>query len=139
MDVADALSAEDTHAHALRDVDAGIKFPNMSQEEIETMIEMPHDDLEEEVPVEKFVRQWPDLATARAERYRKEVNSIRERFHEEPEDDMNMCSEYADEIFQYMTELEVCWFGLIPGWRGLTSIVGGHDARLQLHGRPTGH
>ena len=103
------------------------------------MIEMPHDDLEEEVPVEKFVRQWPDLATARAERCRKEVNSIRERFHEEPEDDMNMCSEYADEIFQYMTELEVRWFGLIPGWRGLTSIVGGHDACLQLYGCPTGH
>ncbi|KAJ3555694.1 hypothetical protein NM688_g2435 [Phlebia brevispora] len=78
-----------------------------SQEVVESMVEVQPDDVDDEVDEEeRLVRQWPDMATARAERYRKEVNNVRERFHEEPEDDENMCPEYADEIFQYMTELE---------------------------------
>ena len=89
------------------------QVPDSSQSEVESLVEIrPEEESEEseddfEEPEEKLVRQWPELATVRAERYRKEVNSIRERFHEEPEEDMNMCSEYADEIFQYMGDLEV--------------------------------
>lgn len=91
------------------EIDETQQVPNSSQAEVETMVEVHHEEPEDDVDLEgeKLVRQWPELATARAERYRKEVNNIREQFHEDPEDDMNMCSEYADEIFQYMTDLEV--------------------------------
>ncbi len=80
---------------------------NDSQEVVENMVEVVSPDVDDDVDVESFVRQWPELATARAQRYRKEVDMVRERFHEEAEEDLNMCPEYADEIFEYMGELEV--------------------------------
>lgn len=108
MDFEATSPVEDASASSFVEVEDVAKVSSLTREEVETMVGLPHEDAEEDLPEERLVRQWPDLATVRAERYRKEVNSIRERFHEEPEDDMNMCSEYAEEIFQYMTELEVC-------------------------------
>lgn len=53
-------------------------------------------------------RQWPELDIERAEQYRNEVEAIREAFQEVVEpDDISMVSEYSEEIFEYMTELEV--------------------------------
>ena len=108
MDFEATSPVEDAPSSSFVEVEDPARVSSLSPEEVETMVGLPSDDAEDDLPVEKLVRQWPDLATVRAERYRKEVNSIRERFHEEPEDDMNMCSEYAEEIFQYMTDLEVC-------------------------------
>ncbi|PCH42267.1 hypothetical protein WOLCODRAFT_72067 [Wolfiporia cocos MD-104 SS10] len=52
-------------------------------------------------------RIWPAIDTERAQRYRREVDDIKETF-EDPIDefDSTMCSEYADEIFEYMHQLE---------------------------------
>ncbi|KAI0346135.1 hypothetical protein BDW22DRAFT_722216 [Trametopsis cervina] len=71
--------------------------------EIEAMV-----DVQAEPEFEgKPIRVWPELATERANRYRREIDAIREQFPEEPlEDDMNLVSEYTDEIFEYMAELE---------------------------------
>lgn len=75
--------------------------------EIEAMV-----DVQAEPEFEgKPIRVWPELATERANRYRREIDAIREQFPEEPlEDDMNLVSEYTDEIFEYMAELEVCFY-----------------------------
>jgi len=54
------------------------------------------------------VKVWPEISTARAKRYQMEVDAIREHFEEEVDMfDTTMVSEYADEIFKYMEELEV--------------------------------
>jgi hypothetical protein len=63
---------------------------------------------EEHEKHEKPVRVWPELATERANRYKRELDSIREHFEEEIEaEDTTMVSEYADEIFKYMSDIEV--------------------------------
>ncbi|KAF7796623.1 hypothetical protein EIP86_007805 [Pleurotus ostreatoroseus] len=104
MDVEELQAPVDSHAELI-EVDEPAH--NDSQEVVETMVQVHPEDMDDEFEEqEKYVRQWPELATARAERYRKEVNSVRERFQQEPEDDLNMCPEYADEIFEYMEELE---------------------------------
>ena len=51
---------------------------------------------------------WPDVSPNRAVKYQHEVDEVRQRFDAEDEEyDATMCSEYADDIFQYMTDLEV--------------------------------
>ena len=63
---------------------------------------------EDEEPLAKRPRIWPDISTERAQRYRREIEDIKEHFHDEIEDhDTTMVSEYADDIFDYMQELEV--------------------------------
>ncbi|CCM04313.1 uncharacterized protein FIBRA_06484 [Fibroporia radiculosa] len=67
------------------------------------------EDLELEVGdfVAKSQRVWPEVNTERAERYRREVDEIRESFDDPVDEyDMTMVSEYSEEIFEYMTELE---------------------------------
>ncbi|KAI0330204.1 A/B/D/E cyclin [Cubamyces sp. BRFM 1775] len=62
---------------------------------------------EDEEPLAKRPRIWPDISTERAQRYRREIEDIKEHFHDEIEDhDTTMVSEYADDIFDYMQELE---------------------------------
>ncbi|TRM64774.1 cyclin-like protein [Schizophyllum amplum] len=56
--------------------------------------------------VEKVPRMWPECSTAQAERHERELQAVRATFTDvDPEDD-NMVSEYASEIFEYMSELE---------------------------------
>ena len=51
---------------------------------------------------------WPEASPERAERYRRQVQAIRDVFEDEPDMyDTTMVSEYSEEIFQYMSELEV--------------------------------
>ena len=51
---------------------------------------------------------WPEASPEKAERYRRQVQAIRDVFEDEPDMyDTTMVSEYSDEIFQYMSELEV--------------------------------
>ena len=51
---------------------------------------------------------WPEASPERAEQYRRQVQAIRDVFVDEPDmHDTTMVSEYAEEIFQYMSELEV--------------------------------
>lgn len=59
-------------------------------------------------PKEKAARIWPEVSTERAQKYRKIVQNVRERFEDEVDmEDMTMEPEYADDIFQYMCDLEV--------------------------------
>ncbi|TCD64289.1 hypothetical protein EIP91_004297 [Steccherinum ochraceum] len=82
----------------------------VSQEEVETMVgvegEVILDDDEDEL-AEKPMRIWPEISTVRANRFRSEIDQIKEVFQDEvDDDDTTMVSEYANEIFSYMNELE---------------------------------
>jgi hypothetical protein len=51
---------------------------------------------------------WPDASPTRAERYRRQVQATRDVFEDEPDMyDTAMVYEYAEDIFQCMSELEV--------------------------------
>jgi hypothetical protein len=83
----------------------------VNEQEVEAMIGVQDSESEgeeEEVQFEKPPRVWPEVSTDRALRYEKEVQSIRERFEDEVDMyDTTMVSEYAEEIFEYMCDLEV--------------------------------
>jgi G2/mitotic-specific cyclin 2 len=51
---------------------------------------------------------WPDVSPNRAARYQQEVDKVEATFDAQDEEyDDAMCSEYAEEIFQYMGNLQV--------------------------------
>jgi len=67
----------------------------------------PEDEMEPSMAT-KPPRIWPEFATERALRYRDEVQAVRESYHDVVDKyDTTMVSEYAEEIFEYMGELEV--------------------------------
>jgi len=71
--------------------------------EVETMIEDEYQRYDEHT---EYI--WPEVSPERAERYRRQVQTIRDVFVDEPDmHDTTMVSEYSEEIFQYMGELEV--------------------------------
>jgi G2/mitotic-specific cyclin 2 len=80
-------------------------------QEVEGMIDLDDSEDEgEQNEVHPISRDgvWPAVSPERAERYKQEVEAIREVFEDEQDMfDTTMVSEYAEEIFQYMTELEV--------------------------------
>jgi molecular chaperone GrpE (heat shock protein) len=91
------------------------------ESEVEAMVDANDRDEEAvedelvETPAAKRQRVWPEVSTSRAQRYQREVQEVREHFEEEVDMyDTTMVSEYADEIFQYMEELEVSWFADSP-------------------------
>ncbi|OCH95481.1 hypothetical protein OBBRIDRAFT_720696 [Obba rivulosa] len=52
-------------------------------------------------------RVWPEVPTERAQRYRREVEDIRDQYEDEVDPyDTTMVSEYAEDIFDYMADLE---------------------------------
>ena len=56
----------------------------------------------------KSPRMWPDVDTDKAVRHYKEVTDIQRTYQDEVDIfDTTMVSEYSDEIFKYMSELEV--------------------------------
>ena len=87
--------------------------PEPSLDEVEAMVDV--DDYAEEAEVEAAAvdeprgpRIWPEVGTARAHKFHAEVERIRETFQDEIDPlDTTMVSEYADDIFEYMQELEV--------------------------------
>ena len=82
----------------------------VSHEEVETMIGVEGEVIEDddEDLAEKPMRIWPEVSTVRANRFRSEIDQIKEVFRDEiDDDDTTMVSEYANEIFEYMNELEV--------------------------------
>ncbi|KAJ7773200.1 cyclin [Mycena metata] len=66
------------------------------------------DELEEETATAgKPSRVWPDVSTERALQYQKEVQAIRDAFQDDVDIyDTTMVSEYAEDIFEYMNDLE---------------------------------
>ncbi|KAJ7931453.1 cyclin [Mycena leptocephala] len=86
-----------------------------AEEEVEAMAvvdESEEDQLEDEAEEEtataaKPARVWPDVSAERALQYQKEVQAIREAFQDDVDIyDTTMVSEYAEDIFEYMNDLE---------------------------------
>lgn len=51
---------------------------------------------------------WPETSPNHVAKYQREVDEVRARFDAEDEEyDATMCSDYAEEIFRYMGDLEV--------------------------------
>jgi hypothetical protein len=88
-----------------REVEAMVGLDDSEEEEVEETEETE----KAAVALPKRGRVWPDVSTDRAERYRREVDTIRRTFEEGEIDiyDTTMVSEYSEEIFDYMLELEV--------------------------------
>lgn len=80
-------------------------------EEVEQMVGLDSEDESQDdgVPImAKEPRIWPEVSTEQARRFRREVDEIKEVFTDEQDPyDATMVSEYADDIFEYMGELEV--------------------------------
>ncbi|GJE96592.1 cyclin [Phanerochaete sordida] len=87
--------------------------PEQSSKEVEDMVQLSDDEDEfaeyetQEFAAPRAPRMWPELGTARKQRYEAEIQQIRETFRDEIDpEDTTMVSEYSDEIFEYMQELE---------------------------------
>jgi hypothetical protein len=83
----------------------------VGEREVEAMIAPDDSESEDEVDLAQAKPSylWPDISPERYGRYRREIDAIRENFEDEVDMlDTTMVSEYADEIFEYMNELEVC-------------------------------
>jgi hypothetical protein len=52
-------------------------------------------------------RAWPDMPTEHVKRCRREVETVRETYEDFADVDETMLPEYADDIFEYMSDLEV--------------------------------
>ncbi len=112
----DDMDVEDVHDIRRNSMDDVVI---VGDEEFENMI----DEQDRAEVVEKLVLAeepepseyiWPDVSPNHAAKYQRELEEVRRRFDAEDEEyDATMCSEYADEIFQYMNDLEVsfpfCW------------------------------
>ena len=85
----------------------------VGDEELENMIDEQDraEVVENLVPAEEAEvpgHIWPEASPNLAAKYQREVDEVRARFDAEDEEyDATMCSEYADEIFLYMNDLEV--------------------------------
>ncbi|KAF5377320.1 hypothetical protein D9757_008043 [Collybiopsis confluens] len=85
-----------------------------SEPEVEEMVLVEDDAQEEEEATETVTRQepkqpkvWPDLGTQQRLQCERKVETIREVFEDDAgEFDPTMVSEYAEEIFEYMSGLE---------------------------------
>lgn len=83
------------------------------QEEPMLMEESEPEDQMEPSTAEKPPRVWPEFATEPRHRFRDEVQAIRESYHDVIDMyDTTMVSEYAEEIFEYMGDLEVRFFSI---------------------------
>lgn len=87
----------------------------INEKEVEDMVDVQQTDVidivQEEAGQTKSPRIWPDVDTERAMRHYREVSEIQRTFEDEVDVyDTTMVSEYADEIFKYMSDLEVSLF-----------------------------
>lgn len=98
-------------------------------------MDSPAMEVEEETQVPIAPAVWPALDPHKAAACRKQLQNIRETFLDVAEEaDPSMVSEYADDIFEYMNELEVHEFYLaFTGGTDLMSVLGGSHARSRLH------
>jgi len=84
---------------------------NDSEREAASMIGIEQSDEDgtpEPIQASKHPRMWPEVSSERATRYAKELQAIRATFEDEVDMfDTTMVSEYAEEIFEYMCDLEV--------------------------------
>ena len=74
--------------------------------EVEPPVEEQEDDeTDDKLPVQHI---WPELSPNAAAKLKNEIEHIQKTFHDEVDMfDTTMVSEYADDIFEYMSNLEV--------------------------------
>jgi len=110
----------------------------VNEREVEAMIGIDDDeDVGEALanPKSQRARIWPEVSTDRARKFHAEVEAVREVFHDQIDVfDTTMVSEYAEEIYEYMCDLEVCQSFLNPSSLLILEILGGDDAQSELHG-----
>lgn len=104
-----AMDVEDDLAAAIRDEEEAEE--NVLQaEDVESMFDDEDSEDEETAhlpPPAKMQRVWPEVSTDRRLRYRREVEAVHEMFEDRIDVlDPSMVSEYAEEIFEYMNDLE---------------------------------
>jgi len=106
------MDIEDDPAEELHD-----ETENISEREAESMTGIEQSDEDgtpEPIQASKHPRMWPEVSSERATRYTKELQAIRATFEDEVDMfDTTMVSEYAEEIFEYMCDLEV---RVLLGW-----------------------
>lgn len=106
----DNMDVEEAHSTKRDSMDDVVIVGN---EELDNMIEEQDraEVLENLVPEEKEEAAeytWPEVSPNHAAKYQREVEDIRTRFDAEDEEyDATMCSEYAEDIFFYMNDLQV--------------------------------
>jgi G2/mitotic-specific cyclin 1/2 len=106
----DDMDVEEVHS-TKRDSMADVVI--VGDEDLDNMIEEQDraEVLENLVPAEiaeVAEYTWPEASPNHAAKYRRELDEVRARYDAEDEEyDATMCSEYADEIFIYMTDLQV--------------------------------
>jgi G2/mitotic-specific cyclin 2 len=115
----DILVKEDEDEHVmdletdLDDVQTYEEIVVKKQEEPMLMEESEPEDQMEPSTARKPPRVWPEFATEPTHRFRDEVQAIRESYHDVVDMfDTTMVSEYAEEIFEYMGDLEVRFFSI---------------------------
>jgi hypothetical protein len=112
----------------------------VNEREVEAMIGIDDDEDEDagEAPANpksQRARIWPEVSTDRARKFHAEVEAVREVFQDQIDVfDTTMVSEYAEEIYEYMCDLEVCQSFLCPSSSLILENLGGDDAQSELHG-----
>lgn len=104
------MDVEEEIAAAAREDEAEDEL--LAQEsEVEAMVGVADDSDEDEEtaqPPAKIQRVWPDVSTQKRLRHKREIEAVHETFEDRVDVlDPSMVSEYADEIFEYMNDLEV--------------------------------
>ncbi|KAG6857233.1 hypothetical protein H0H87_007652 [Tephrocybe sp. NHM501043] len=104
MDIEDEIAAAEREAQEDEDLIA-------HESEVEGMIGMDDSDEEDDAaympPPAKMQRIWPEVSTDRRLRYKREVEAVHDKFEDHVDVlDPSMVSEYAEEIFEYMNDLE---------------------------------
>ncbi|KAF8071712.1 cyclin [Lyophyllum atratum] len=106
-----AMDVEEDIAAAAREVELIESSLLQGEEEVEAMFGVEDSDEDEETaqlpPPSKMQRIWPEVSTDRRMRYRREVEAVHEMFEDRIDVlDPSMVSEYSEEIFEYMNDLE---------------------------------
>ncbi|KAF9235933.1 cyclin-like protein, partial [Melanogaster broomeanus] len=83
----------------------------VNENEVEEMVGIQETEILEDVQPEtlepKSPRMWPDVDTERALKHYREIAEVQQTYQDEVDVfDTTMVSEYSDEIFNYMAELE---------------------------------
>ncbi|KAG6330793.1 hypothetical protein ID866_8298 [Astraeus odoratus] len=104
----------DVEVAEIAEPEADPELSIINEKEVEDMVDIQETQVLEVAPESpkvkaepKSPRIWPDVDTERAMKHYKEVSTIQQTFEDEVDlYDTTMVSEYADEIFKYMSDLE---------------------------------
>lgn len=97
----------------VEDIEENPELSIINEKEVDEMVGVqeqvtPEQEEKSAIAVAKSPRVWPDVDTERAVKHYREIAEIQETFEDEIDYlDTTMVSEYSEEIFKYMNDLEV--------------------------------